>query len=652
MSFKLILTMILAYNWPISPVNQQHNISGTFGEFRHTFSIHYHNGVDIPAPEGTPVYAVLGGEVLWMESGFNGGIRVGRFAYIHVVPRSDLQLGDHVNQGEVVGYINEGAHVHFKDGGGASSYPVRNPLMPDALQPFDDPWGTNVYRVAFFSHYLDRQMNPDSLWGWVDIVAGALDTTGYGQIAQNNGIFAIWYEVLTSDTDSVVVGPHQLVRFEYLPSTPVEEVYYIPWSSNQSHNYIVTNSASKSVGYLNLNRLPGGDYVLAVYATDTRENYDTNFVRIHVLPPDTTPPQVPVLKNLKLLDDGRAMLTWQRDTVDVAGYKLYLNFNHYGWNEWATLSPSDTSFTTSHPLVNNWDFYFKLVAYDNMGNYSDSSTTYVVRRTNSPDRVLIVDGNDRERGNDYFETYLTGIENITVETASWRSLPDLSNYKLVIWSSGSDTTDIDTAALESFISNGGKLFINGANIAKKYMDTGFLRSLGAVFVSDSTTNDTVESRPCGPFYDLSSVIINGLESDVIDTVSGGFAIMRFRGDGTAGVLSPDSNAIFFSFSTDHASNDSFKIGVLQRLISFFGVTEVSEGFDSVDEAFKLRFSITGNVYTNAKKPEILNIYDPAGRLIKTLRIEPGSRNYSLNLGSGVYFYRVKNGRVGRFLIVK
>lgn len=657
MLFELIFGFIISYPWPIAPMNQQHNISGTFGEFRSGPPIHFHNAVDIPAPEGTPVYAVEDGSVLWLGSGFNGGIRVGRFAYVHVVPRSDLQLGDTVNEGEIVGYINSGAHVHFKDGGGASFYPLSNPLLQGELSPFDDPWGTNVYSVAFFNHYLGNHLNPDSLYGQVDIVAGALDTTGSGTIGSNNGVYQIYYALFSADTQNVIVGPHRLVQFMYLPSTPVDEVYYTPWSNNQNHYYIVTNSTTKTVGSLDLRHIPEGNYVLAVFASDTRDNWDTNFVNIYVVPTDTTPPEVPELMTLKLLPDGRAYLRWEPDTSsDLAGYKVYLKFGNSRWVEWATVANTDSTFTTSRVLTQNWNFYFRIRAFDSQGNFSDSSTVFVIRRTNSPDKVLIVDGNMKESGHSYFTRYLQGLENITLETVSQHALSEteLNNYKLVILSKGTDTTAFDTTALIDYLNSSGRIFINGGKVARILHSSSFLNIADVRFVQDSSGIDTVIATPCGPFYDLSTVISSGLESNVIDTTGGSFGVFRFKADGFAGLLNRDTSIVFFSFSIDHAEDSTFTIQVLRDIYTIFGLTSINENAISLRPKVSISYSFDGLlILSGIKRTERLEIFDPAGRRVFYSPVHSYTRRLKIrNLLPGVYFVKLGNERVFKIMVVK
>lgn len=90
--------------------------------------IHGYNGIDIAAPQGTPIYAAAGGTVLVARSsGWNGGYG----NYVVVVHPNGVQTlyahmssvataaGAVVGQGEVIGYVGStgkstGKHLHFE----------------------------------------------------------------------------------------------------------------------------------------------------------------------------------------------------------------------------------------------------------------------------------------------------------------------------------------------------------------------------------------------------------------------------------------------------------------------------------------------------------------------------------------------------------
>jgi murein DD-endopeptidase MepM/ murein hydrolase activator NlpD len=104
----------------IWPVNGP--ITGQFGEFR---GDHYHSGIDISAPSGTPIRAAASGKVVLL--GFTGGY--GNFTcvqhsgalatcYAHQSGYATSN-GASVRQGQVIGYVGStghstGPHLHFE----------------------------------------------------------------------------------------------------------------------------------------------------------------------------------------------------------------------------------------------------------------------------------------------------------------------------------------------------------------------------------------------------------------------------------------------------------------------------------------------------------------------------------------------------------
>ncbi len=109
---------------------------------------HLHRGIDLPAPDGTPVYAAAAGEVLYATNAWHDGF--GGYGKVIVVRSGDtfqlyahlrrplVNVGDVVDAGDLIGevgrtkYTNEdhdamfavsGAHLHFEVS--SKRYPLR-----------------------------------------------------------------------------------------------------------------------------------------------------------------------------------------------------------------------------------------------------------------------------------------------------------------------------------------------------------------------------------------------------------------------------------------------------------------------------------------------------------------------------------------------
>ena len=55
----------MSYGWPVEPFDKQHAVRGFFCDPRNPDPAHesFHFGVDVSAPDGTPVFAVEAGTV-------------------------------------------------------------------------------------------------------------------------------------------------------------------------------------------------------------------------------------------------------------------------------------------------------------------------------------------------------------------------------------------------------------------------------------------------------------------------------------------------------------------------------------------------------------------------------------------------------------
>ena len=155
---------ITSFPWPVAPQREWHEIAGTMGEDRGSYDgeprDHFHSGVDVVAPLGTPVLSVFDEKVVNPLSnvGFeslNEGVHVGIMTYFHVrvgrnaqdemldarrfitvrddqgkITRVRVKRGTRFRVGDTLGTINKMYHIHLNFGpSGAEINPFNLPFI-------------------------------------------------------------------------------------------------------------------------------------------------------------------------------------------------------------------------------------------------------------------------------------------------------------------------------------------------------------------------------------------------------------------------------------------------------------------------------------------------------------------------------------------
>jgi hypothetical protein len=164
-----------AYSWPIRPFYEQHAIRGYFNDPRLSGPEQgFHFGVDISAPDGTPVYAVTSGyaRVRGMAVSVIPWRRgVPRLSYWHVVPV--VSSRQYVRKFELIGHVAPGAgHVHLAEWKNGTYI---NPLRIGGLAPYIDDTVPRIPRVTFYAS--GQSIRPDALRGIVDLTADSFDVS-------------------------------------------------------------------------------------------------------------------------------------------------------------------------------------------------------------------------------------------------------------------------------------------------------------------------------------------------------------------------------------------------------------------------------------------------------------------------------------------
>jgi len=256
---------LYSYGWPVKPFNRQHPVRGFFGDPRisnHGESRQFHFGVDVSAPNGTPVYATTTGTVFIHPLHATTVAIVGpagvEFSYWHVVPT--VRSGERAIAYEtMIGRIEAPyGHVHFSE---ARNGRYLNPLRPGAMGPFTDNTRPSVTSV---------RVDVD---GRVALVVEAYDETPLA-------VPRPWHDLpvtpalvrwrLVDSEGRSVLGWKTVVDFRLTipPASAYEEV----WAQGTTQNHVRLPGRYQFYLSRGLPGLRAGAYVVEVAARDTRGN--------------------------------------------------------------------------------------------------------------------------------------------------------------------------------------------------------------------------------------------------------------------------------------------------------------------------------------------------------------------------------------------
>ncbi|KAA3653288.1 MAG: hypothetical protein DWQ10_18480 [Calditrichaeota bacterium] len=539
-SSPLLLMAQSTYPWPVTPLNESQEISGTFCEYRDTApSPHFHNGVDIPKTDGSPVYAVSDAVITAIDpNGSSAYVRAGRFAYVHIAPSPALEVGDSVYaETTVLGTILPGlGHVHLNDG-----YPGAyiNAIRPGGgLTPFIDPWPPILSNVRFYLLDTETQLAAGKLSGQVRITFRVQERNGpAGASASrlNNGAYWAGYKILSRDRLQVIYSPTTdgiQYKFDNKPdNTYVHNVFDENQSTLSNHVYNITSRIENKT-YWDTEAFPEGDYTVMLFAGDTRDNADTIYVDVTTTRLDLIPPAQPILLSA-IFENDSLQFTWSGHAeADLAGYRLHASTNNAVWNLDADeneIQGDAGSYKTA--LQDSSIRYFYLTAVDTAApaNESMQSDIYATRIDPASRKILIVDGFDRTQSSgSYHESWHPfaatharaisangfGCETCTNESVSNGDVR-LTDYDAVFWVLGDESTTDQTFStteqtrVREFLTNGGYLFVSGSEIGWDLGEKGtttdknFLRDyLKIGYESDDSNSYSVKGETGTPFQGL------------------------------------------------------------------------------------------------------------------------------------------------------
>ena len=304
------------YGWPVAPFDQEHPVRAAAGDPRTLFlsrtskdplagpgTFAFHDGVDIDAPNGTPVYPVLSGSVRQLlEDGVLVQAEDGRqFMYRHIVPAAGLGAWVTARQ-TVLGRVRNWAHeLHFSEY--TAGRTVVNPLQPGHLTPYRDTTDPTVAGLAL-RNARGKRLAPYELHGRVTLLAEAYDTPApvppRGTHASHLSKFArdrfpVPPAVLTWSLSVVggraIVPPTTVADFRR--TIPVRASLWSVYARGTYQNRSVIGARMHGLmpgrylftltrSGLDTRRLPNGVYAVTVTAIDVAGNRGTRTERVEI----------------------------------------------------------------------------------------------------------------------------------------------------------------------------------------------------------------------------------------------------------------------------------------------------------------------------------------------------------------------------------
>ncbi len=272
-----------AYGWPVKPFNRPHAIRGYFDDPRVDYapaedSRSFHFGIDISAPDGTPVYAVAPGTAFLRR--FSVAVREhdGReIGYWHIDPV--VKEGQQIRLHQLLGHIEFGeGHVHLAE---SRDHVYVNPLRRGGgIAPYFDNTTPTIVSVSVTDGDAAVKLDPADVSGVVDLVTDAYDTPPIAPPPP-------WAESRVTPA---------LIRWRLIGATPWRTAadfrhYLLPQFlfSNVYTSETRQNRANRPGQYyfylvrgLDTRDLPNGYYRLEVRASDTRGNAATSVLPFRI----------------------------------------------------------------------------------------------------------------------------------------------------------------------------------------------------------------------------------------------------------------------------------------------------------------------------------------------------------------------------------
>ncbi|QDV73591.1 fibronectin type III domain-containing protein [Botrimarina mediterranea] len=359
--------------------------------------------------------------------------------------------------------------------------------------------------------------------------------------------------------------------------------------------------------------------------------------------PDIDAPPTVASLSAESNNPGEVTLQWSPGTPSSfaggapTGYIVYASTNGYGFDGGTYVAGGATTTHTLTGLTPGETYYYRVVAV-NGGGASAGSEVVAVKPSASTERVLIVNGFDREDNSmvekeqyrnsptltsDRVRLYGGNTRDYVIEVATAMKAAgstaaiasasneavgsgavDLDDYDAVVWIGGTESSKdqslnaAEQSAVAAYLSGGGKLFISGAEIAWDLdnLNNGrsfYNNSLKADYVADDAGTYSAAGAVGSIFEGLSVQFDDGSASfdiaypDVIAPLGGATTALGYNG-GAGGAAAIQYGAVsgqqlvVMGFPFESLTGENNQRDVMARVLDYFGLsTETVETVSQV-----------------------------------------------------------------------
>ncbi len=315
--------------------------------------------------------------------------------------------------------------------------------------------------------------------------------------------------------------------------------------------------------------------------------------------------------------------------------------------------------------------------------YNAGNQGSVVMRnvTTSGNDFLVIDASEEGYSSyvaNSFDNVHTGTYGVVGRSALQNPSLDLSGFYIITWSAGISVPAFlpeEITHLETYLDNGGRLFLNGQDIAEDIFEPSglshhaqsfFNNYLYANYIDDNSFSFLMNGFAGDPISDGLSFVLNSIydkDPDVVGRYDTQYAdsVFQYLSGPKVGALrveTADYRVVYFCFGFEQIPTDEDRDTIMNRTMNWLLDGISSSGNNNyVVRSFNLEQnypnpfnpSTTINYSLASDEHVSLNVYDIMGREVAEVVNEEqvaGSHSVSFDassLASGMYFYKITAG---------